>query len=288
MTHRFRYVVLVAGLLLAGLAPAAYWFMQQTEEDRVVDRYLEANGLAGLPLSRDTAIRVSDQVRRDFNTDERSFKTLKMSRRPFLREDTEFLLRYKEGLCGEGTRVLVNLLQRAGFDATRITLYDRDLNSAHTLVSVRLDGKEFLVDSINSTPETNAYLRTTDVATDDFKLLHYSDDYSARADFSSARMKRPANPFFEQYWLYSYEATPYSKLLNKAGMDLRIFNFNRPTMAVSALAEKPRLILAAAAFLAALCVLFVLHVTGALRWMSRGFSSSAAKQRPGLRVSPSS
>lgn len=294
MKYRARYLVLVGGLLLAGLVPATYHLLRQIEEDRVVERYLAANGLAGLPVTRDTAIRISDQVRRDFNTDERSFKVLNMTQRPFLREDTGFLLRYKEGLCGEGTRVLVNLLRHAGFDATRITLYDRDLNSAHTLVSIELNGSEFLVDTIKSDPDINAYLRSTEVSPDDFRLLHYSDDYSVRVGTSwPARMKRPPHRFFDAYWLYSYEATPYAKLLSKAGMDLRVFNFDRPPAPLSALAEKPRLIMAGAASVAALFAVVLVLATGALwrrlrrRDQSKQMTGQAAQASMRVTSSPS-
>ena len=60
--------------------------------------------------------------------------------RPFLRRGTEWLLRAREGWCGEGTRVMVNLLGRLGFDATRVTLYDAQLRAVHTLVSIRVGG----------------------------------------------------------------------------------------------------------------------------------------------------
>lgn len=114
-----------------------------------------------------------------------------------------------EGLCGEGTRVIVNLLNTLGFDAARITLYD--------------------------------------ISSKDFNLMHYSDDVYKRRKFkklitdynkSECHIK-----FFTNYWLYYYESIPYTKLLTKLGFDLRIFNFKRTPHLISVLAEKPNLLM---------------------------------------------
>lgn len=256
---------IVAVLWLTALSPTGYYLLRQAEEDRVVRDYLEQNGLAGLPRSKESAVRISQQVRRDFEIDESRFKTLKMATRPFLREDTAFLLRHKEGLCGEGTRVLVNLLLQEGYDATRLTLYDRVLFPAHTLVSVKLGEHEFLLDSINSPGPVNEFLNTRDIATDDFRLLHYSDDLGTRTDAArKLTVERPDGEFFNQFWLYSYEAIPYTKLLTKARRDVRVFNLDRPARIMSALAEKPNLIVAVGALLAAVLVMTLLHLTGAI------------------------
>jgi hypothetical protein len=278
MSVRIPYIALVAALWLAALVPAGYYYREQANEDRIVREYLAQNGLAGLPLSKESAVRISQQVRRDFETDERRFKALNMANRPFLREDTAFLLGHKEGLCGEGTRVLVNLLQQEGYDATRLTLYDRILDSAHTLVSVRLGGREFLLDSINSPETINAFLNSNDVSTNDFRLLRYSDDLSARRSFTSQRMDRPEHPFFSSFWLFSYEAVPYTKLLTKGGLGVRLFNFDRPPKPVSALAEKPSLIAAVAAFFAAVLLMSLLLATGILRRIHAGLNGIPARR----------
>jgi hypothetical protein len=252
-------------LWLLALLPAGYYLQRQADEDRIVRNYLTQNGLAGLPLSKESAVRISLQVRKDFEVDERRFKALKMANRPFLREDTAFLLTHKEGLCGEGARVLVNLLLHEGYDATRITLYDRALNSAHTLVSVRLGEREFLLDSINSNEAVNGFLNSRDVSAEDFHLLHYSDDLSVRTAFAKQPAKRPADPFFDYFWLFSYEAVPYTKLLTKARQDVRVFNLDRPPRMVSALAERPSLVCALGALVAAVLIMTLLHAARLLR-----------------------
>lgn len=195
------------------LIPSMYYAYTQVQENRIVDDYLSSNDFIGLPVSKETAIRVSDQVRSDFNTKESSFVALKMAERPFLREDVGFLLVHKEGVCGEGTRVIVNLLDRLGFDVTRVTLFNRRLQSTHTLVSVVIDDQEFFVDSINSSTEVTDVLRHDNIASNDFDLMHYSDDILERRAFAKADhesfISQAQIKFFNRYALYSYEATPY-------------------------------------------------------------------------------
>jgi len=221
----------------------------QVHEDQVVDRYLRERGLVGLPVSEATALRVSHVVRADFEVDSSKWKSYKLAERPFFRRGTEWLLGAREGWCGEGTRVLVNLLGRMGFDATRVTLYDSHLQAMHTLVSIRVGGKERLVDSINTPPELNAFLDRVALSTENFRVLHYTDDIVARhaqAAEMSVRDTVEADPyrdeFFRQYCSYSYEAFPVTKLLTHAGIDWRVLNLSRPPRWVSSLAEKPRAI----------------------------------------------
>ena len=250
------------------LIPSAYFAYMQVQENNIVDQYLALNNLNDLPISKETAIHVSDQVRKDFNTDESSFVALNMAERPFLREDAGFLLTNKEGLCGQGTRVIVNVLNKMGFDATRITLYNRELQPAHTLASVVINNQEFFVDSINSSEEVNGLLRNDNISSNDFNIMHYSDDILKRREFlrtSQSDKKVSHSEFFDMYGLYSYEATPYTKLITKLGFDMRVFNLQRPGRWISILAEKPNMIMLVLAFIASIVITYLLHKTGIIR-----------------------
>lgn len=272
---RLRHRSLTLVIWVITLLPAFYYFYQQVLEDNVVEAYLVDNKLTGMPLSKESAFKVSDQVRSDFNTDRSTHKVLDINNRPFLRADTRLLLTCREGVCGEGARVLVNLLQRLGYDATRITLYNKVLTPAHTLVSIRLNNREFLLDSINSSVKLNTFLRNNDISTTDFDLLHYSSSTSVRTAFKNRqRNKEPSNgpmrlKFFSRFWLYSYEAIPYAKLLSGLGLDVRAFNFARPSTTISSLAEKPNMIMAIVSFLASLLVMLILIASGALKQKNR-------------------
>jgi len=253
--------IALAVAVAASFVPATLFGVAQLREDAAVDAWLRSRGLAGLPATHETALRVSRAVRAEFETDAAKWTTLDLAKRPFLRHDTAFLLRAREGLCGEGTRVLVNLLARLGLDATRLTLYDAHLQAVHTLVSIRTGGRERLVDSINTPPELNAFLERAELSTADFRLLHYTDDLLARLEFSRALAARDTAPadsaraaFLGYFRAYSYEALPVTKLLTRAGLDWRVFNLERPSRWVSALAEKPRAVAALAWLAIALVV----------------------------------
>ena len=257
-----KYYLVLSLTCAIALLPSMYYAYRQVEENRIVDRYLSSNNLVGYPVSKETAVRVSNQVRTDFNIKETSFVALNLAERPFLREDVGFLLTHKEGVCGEGARVVANLLNRLGFDATRITLFNRNLQASHTLVSVLIDEHEFLVDSINSSEAANKLLINSDISSNDFNLLHYSNDISTRRKFVNVNRSNQAKEnveFFDHYWLYSYEATPYSKLLTKIGIDVRVFNFDRPSRWLSIMAEKPNSVRFFVSFVTAICAMYLLH-----------------------------
>lgn len=244
--HKFTLFIVVFWVLLA--SPAVFYAAKQHQENQLLISYLET-----VPTSPDNspwqnAKLISKKLREDFNVEEVTFTRLNMADRPFLRESSDYLLEIKEGLCGEGTRVLVNLLLLAGYDATRISLYDRYLNSSHTLVSLRYDGNEYLIDSINTPAYTNRFLNNHQINAESFHIVHYSDDVTARmdelAEISASENKAdPASPveerFFERFRYYSYEALPYTKVVSVFNVDARILNFDRPSKFISSLAEKP-------------------------------------------------
>jgi hypothetical protein len=236
-----KYLFLMV-LFLIMMTPSLYWLFEYHQGNLLIDNYLETRGLNQNKLSKNLAMKVSDSIRNDFNTNEKEFKKLKMRNRPFLRNDVNFLLKYKEGLCGEGARVIVLLLNRLGFDARRVTLYNKYLQASHTLVSVKFGNREFLIDSINSSKEENQLLKKYDVSSEDFQIMHYSSNIIKRRQFQPTSGRPELNHFFEHYWIYSYEAIPVTKILTKLGFDVRVFNLMRPPRLVSILAERPMMI----------------------------------------------
>jgi hypothetical protein len=272
MSNRTGYNLVLILIWAVTLLPSVYYANKLIQVNRIVDQYLHNKNLIGLPVSKETAIRVSNQVREDFNTDENTFVALDLTNRPFLRRDAGFLLMHKEGFCGEGARVLVNLLDRLGFDATRITLYNKYLESSHTLVSIVIDGQEFYLDSINSADDVNKLLTSRNISSNDFNVLHYTDNISKRRGFIKTNLGiegEDYNNFFDHYWVYSYESLPYSKLLTKIGFDVRVFNFDRPSHYRSIIAEKPNLIMLIISFGVSICLMVFLHRWRILRTILR-------------------
>ncbi len=261
---------ILLALLMASLSVPGINLYSQLKENNELEDYLNQHGLRKLTHSKENAYLVSDQLRADFNVKQDTFKHLSFKSRPFLREPASELLQYKEGLCGEGTRVLINLLARLGYDATRVTLYNRKLHASHTLVSVKEGNREYFVDSINSMSEVNKLLKLKDINTADFHVMKYIDDLNERKELAKSQdnniRAEDEEFFFDKYWLYSYEAKPYSKIFSKLGMDVRAFNLQRPGRFVSSLAEKPYLI----SFFASLAVpLFIISIMATMAAFDR-------------------
>lgn len=228
--------------LVLVLVPAGYFSWLQCTELKAVDQYIAAHDLQPGALDFESAKRVSRAIRNDFLTDTEQFSALDLSDRPFLRESTLFLLKHREGLCGEGTRVLISVLHRLGFDAARISLYDRNLRSAHTLAAVKLGGENVLVDSINSHSETTRLLESQRVTPKLFGQLQYADS-TYNPEYDKAKPAATAAPgvalFKQRFWMYSYETLPLTKLLAKLGLESRVFIRDRPPRSLAILAERP-------------------------------------------------
>lgn len=249
---KFYIYVLAVWILL--LSPAVYYAVKQSGENSQLSSYLKSAQLNPESGAWQNAIKLSQKLRAEFVVDESSFKKLEMSNRPFLRESSAQLLTIKEGQCGEGTRVLVNLLLEAGYDATRVSLYDSFLNSSHTLVSLIDGGQEYFIDSINTQAVMNAYMNTHQINAKRFQVVKYQDDVTLRsaetAEFQRhSQLETPLESevesrFFNRFKYYSYEAVPLTKLMSLTGLDLRVLNFKRPPPFISSLAEKPNQIMA--------------------------------------------
>ena len=128
-------------------------------------------------------------------------------------------------------------------------------------VNELIDGNEVFVDSINSPPELFRFLKTHDVSTNMFPIVHYSQDLRQRRALSDRAREtafRESPHAFRERWrrsyhFYSYESVPASKLLNLLGWDARVMNLSRPPRWLSGLAERPNLMLATGFTVAALC-----------------------------------
>lgn len=244
---RKRLLIALGVVMLVALIPSFYYLIQQWKENRIVYGYIHEHGFDELPANKESAIKVSEQVIADFNVDLSTFKVLRMDDRPFLREDAGFLLTCREGVCGEGARVIVRLLNAMGYDATRVTLYDRYMQFAHTLVSVQEGDRSYWIDSINSNDTLTVLLTKRDISEKSFNYLNYSDKISDRLDaIQYHRDVQEADELkilLDRYFLYSFEAIPVTKLLAKIGINWRVFNLRRPPHFISVLAEEPHMVM---------------------------------------------
>lgn len=247
MYDRRRFFVWLTAIFALTLVPPFYYLVRQYKEDKIVEEYMAEHQLQNLRVSKAAATSIARQVAADFNVKPETFQWLKMDNRPFLREDAGFLLTHKEGRCGEVARVIVRLLNANGFDATRVNLYDRYMQFPHTLVSVQLGKEHFWIDTIISKYNLRNLLENKDISEDNFRYLAYSDKVSDRRekvgvhhDVDEAEEFRKNS---DDYFLYSFESVPFTKLLSKVGIEKRVFNHRRPPHFISVLAEKPNMIM---------------------------------------------
>ncbi len=249
--------------VILALAAIFFWY-RQSLENRAIDQFLEGCS-KDQGISWESAKAVSEYIRFSFNTDQATFKSLQMRKRPFLREDTGVLLRSKEGLCGEGARVLICCLARLGYDATRVTLFTRWLHPSHTIVSILInDNEEYLIDTLNSQEDFHQHLSETQMSTHDFHLMGHVDnvdDRRTRKRELKASDTSQHQLVTDKYLFFSYDAMPWTKLASVLGLNSRIINLSRPRRMVSSIAERPLTIYAIASSLFSL-LLFAIGILG--------------------------
>jgi len=221
------------------LVMAMFQFVRHLREEQQVALFLNNHELQGEQGSLERAIASSDLVRSVFNVDSKSWTFMNRASEPALDFSCADLLQWCEGNCGKGTRVLVKLLHYQGYNACRVTLHGRGFSNraSHTLVSVIINGEEYFIDSVNSIDEINQYLRNNKVNSSSFGLTDYRDrSKSAVSQLDTASVMN------RLFIAYSYESIPYTKLSSVAGLNMRIFNFDRPSAFVGYLAESIYLI----------------------------------------------
>jgi hypothetical protein len=190
---------------------------------------------------------ISDFVHHDFNKDQSTWKYTNLRNRPFLRQSAHELLTNKEGVCGEGARVMIRILHSLGYDATRLAFYSKKFGAAHALVSVVVDGNEIVVDSINYPAELNQIIRANPHSMSEIDLIYYGQRFIKK---SNDELTNFAKFFQDNYATYSYEATPYSKLISAVGANKHIFNYDRPNKLLSYVVESVFLIKSIVFFIA--------------------------------------
>ncbi len=251
-----KYIFIILGFLLLILFVNNLYY--HYKEEKVITKYISDMNIKRSDFNTTTEYfsSISDYVNNDFNTDIKTWKHSDLLGRSFLRNSVLELFEIKEGVCGEGTRVMIRILQSLGYNASRIAFYDKEFGAAHALVSVMIGDNEIIVDSINFNKELHKILRNNKINMKMINIVHYNNRFS---DSNKTKSSEFSNFFKEHYSIYSYESIPYVKFASKLGADKLIFNLSRPNRYISYLAESVYLIKALLAFIALIFLIFIYY-----------------------------
>ena len=117
-----------------------------------------------------------------------------LQNRPVLRHRARETWEHAEGYCGEGARVLVNMLDALGIRAARIILH-MTTGGQHIAIAYFHDGEWFLADSINSPAELNAWLGTEPRLLE--SLIRFEDR-------NGTMVPVVTNPVFKRYSFFNW------------------------------------------------------------------------------------
>ena len=150
---------ILLGFTIVSLISVIYFSFLYVQDKHYVKgyiKYLNENSIInGEMSSYEKSIGIRDFILRSINTDLRTCKFFDYSRRPLWGYRVSDILKSREGQCGEGTRLLINILSALDIPSRRVYLYNYTMN--HALVEI-FDGKYWiLLDSINSPPNFREY-----------------------------------------------------------------------------------------------------------------------------------
>ena len=217
------------------------------DEIYVVHKFLKNNSILFGEQSKKNAFIISDKIRSEFEVDTTKWKnrSTDYGKMPFFRFSVKKLLIAREALCGGGARVLCRLLLESGYDATRVVLFTRNFGAlGHVVVSVVIKGKEYWIDTLNSPEDLNDLMKNNDINALTVKIIPYQQRYNPRYINVKYSQDSLVNKFQHSYIAYSYEALPFSKILNLIGVDVYVLNLKRPPYIFSYFAESVYLLYA--------------------------------------------
>lgn len=224
MTKPNRTFWVLCWVLLMALVPGRdlySYYIERTQLQGVVDS-LE---LAGKSPGEAAAL-IQHAVRARTSTRSNGLH-YSVKSRPKLRHTAWQTWQMAEGQCGEGARLIVNLLQLAGVPATRVNLTNSSPRFYHTAVAYQDKGEWWFLDTINSSAEFLEWSRLEPRA--------MSSLVSIKMHHGGALLISSQNPYFERY---SY--APWTRILGKS---MEVNQFIPLPQWLNHILENPNLIL---------------------------------------------
>ncbi len=233
-----KLLLLLISLVLIPII--AYNGFKHYQESQKIKQFINENGWSKKPPTWDLAIEISDTIRQQMNTQSATFIHVDRVPEPFLSYSCLDILDWMEGTCGKGARVLVKVLTKCGFDATRISLYGKGFgnSTSHTLVSIIINGEEYFIDTVNAPEGFNDMVRNHQLNTKKLNIASYIN----RRGSAENSHDSITTAFQNKFCMYNYEAIQLSKVMKLAGLDVWGFNMKRPPATISNLVESIYLI----------------------------------------------
>lgn len=188
-----RRALRISACLLIGLALSSVWGWQDARTYLYERRALSAIAQSLAPGDGTVTVRaraLEAAVQQQVASTSKGRRYNKRAR-PALRHSAYDTWTMQEGRCGEGARLLVNLLQLSGIPAARVNLSEASKKLYHTAVVFYDNNDWWLIDSINSSPEFRTWSRQN--------RLPLSKLFVTKLDYGGALLIESQVPQFDRY-----------------------------------------------------------------------------------------
>ena len=142
-------------------------------------------------------LKIRDFIERDIDHDSREISL----ERPKIGWSIGKIINRRQGLCGEGTRLLYHIYNKLGFNSRRVYLHGN--TKVHVLLEVKIDNMWVLIESINGPGKYfTEYLDISAKSISDYFL------------YGPWRYHVTPKEFMYEYGYYNYSYLPLNGLLN--------------------------------------------------------------------------
>jgi hypothetical protein len=188
----FKVVVLLWLIVTVGaVSPDAV----QSWRERAAISDLSDRLAAGSTDTGEIAYRVLDAVAARVRP-LRNGEFYRVNDRPLLRHTAWQTWTYGEGLCGEGARLILNLLRAQGIPASRVNLLNNKTGFYHVAVAYWDRGEWWLLDSVNAPGRFGKWSRK--------RRPTITDTVEAVMDPGGQLILTRNNPFFTRYSYFNW------------------------------------------------------------------------------------
>ena len=203
------------------------------------------------PLSYENILDIRNFVLNDIDS-----SSINTKKRPKIGWTLRKIIKNKKGLCGEGARLLFHILNYYNLDSRRVYLHGND--TLHVVLEVGMDGKWFLLDTINSPGENFRNM-----------LDEQKGPIEEYFDFGPFRYHVTPRDKIQVYKFVNFSYLPFNGILNNRIFKTEMYIHKPVPKCINLLLETPNLIY----LLFWIILLFIMSIKPILRWMKKSIRS---------------